>query len=223
LRADFEAKFGVRLVGTYGMTEAPGVVCAEEPDVPHIPGASGTPLPHLMLGTCDDRGERLPAGQEGELLVCAADTGEWADLYRPAIGLWTEDGLVRRAVDKTCFRTGDYGRIDTDGTVHVTGRRADVIVRGGVNVNAAELESVLGQLPGVRDVAVVGTYDERLGQRILAFVEPSPGVALDVEQLRGEARQVLSHGKVPDQFVVGALPRNAMGKVARKQLVTPAT
>jgi acyl-CoA synthetase (AMP-forming)/AMP-acid ligase II len=223
LRADFEAKFGVRLVGTYGMTEAPGVVCAEDPDVPHVPGASGTPLPHLVVGTCDDRGGRLAAGQEGELLVCASDTGEWADLYRPAIGLWAEDGLVPRAADERCFRTGDYGRIDTDGTVHLTGRRADVIVRGGVNVNAAEIESVLGQLAGVRDVTVVGAHDERLGQRIVAFVEPSPGVSLDAGQLRGEAREVLSHGKVPDEFVVGVLPRNAMGKVARKQLTIPAT
>ena len=218
LRGDFEAKFGVRLVGTYGLTEAPGVVCTEDPDIPHVPGASGTPLPHLTVRTCDDHGRCLAEGQEGELVVCAADRGEWADLYRPAIGRWTENGFVATSLDEKCFRTGDYGWVDTDGTVHVTGRGADVIVRGGVNVNAAELESVLGQLPGVRDIAVVGKRDERLGQRIVAFVEPTSGVSLDAAQLRQKAQDLLSHGKVPDEFIVGVLPRNAMGKVARKQL-----
>ncbi|WP_293047397.1 class I adenylate-forming enzyme family protein [Mycobacterium sp.] len=223
LRAAFEAKFGVRLVGTYGMTEAPGVVCSEKPDASHIPGASGTPLPHLAVGTCDDHGRRLTEGQEGELLVSAADSGKWADLYRPAMGRWTENGLVRTTLDEKSFRTGDYGWVDTDGAIHVTARRADVIVRGGVNVNAAEIESLLGQLPGVRDVAVVATPDARLGQRILAFAEPSPGISLDAAELRRQAQSLLSHGKVPDEFVVGGLPRNAMGKVARKELVTPAS
>ena len=218
LRSAFEAKFGVRLVGTYGMTEAPGVVCAEDPDIPHVVGASGRPLPHLVVSTCDEQGQYLPARQEGELLVCAIDHGPWANRYRPAIGTWSDSGLIRRPSNEKFLRTGDYGWVDYDGTVHVTGRKADVIVRGGVNVNAAELESVLGQLPAVRDVAVVGEPDERLGQRIVAFVEPTHGAAADPDELRCRARGLLSHGKVPDEFVVGTLPRNAMGKVARGEL-----
>jgi acyl-CoA synthetase (AMP-forming)/AMP-acid ligase II len=114
------------------------------------------------------------------------------------------------------LRTGDYGWVDCDGTVFVTGRAADVIVRGGVNVNAAEIETVLGQLPGVRGVAVIGEDDDRLGQRIVAYVETPPDV--DAAELRRRACAVLSHSKVPDEFVVTELPRNAMGKVARAQL-----
>lgn len=218
LRCEFEAKFGVRLVSTYGMTEAPGVVCIEDPNVPHIAGASGTPLPHLMVNACDERGQHLPARQEGELVVCATDHGPWSDLYRPAVGTWSDAGLVRRPSNGKCFRTGDYGWVNNDGMVHITGRKADVIVRGGVNLNAAELESVLGQLPGIRDVAVVGEHDERLGQRIVAFVEPTPGTAVDPGELRRQARGVLSHGKMPHEFIVDWLPRNAMGKVARGRL-----
>jgi acyl-CoA synthetase (AMP-forming)/AMP-acid ligase II len=221
LRAAFEAKFGVRLVGSYGMTEAPGAVCIEDPGIPHIAGASGTPLPHLIVGACDERGQRLPAQQEGELVVRATDHGPWADAYRPAIGTWGDTGLIRRPSNERYLRTGDYGRVDADGTVHVTARKADVLLRGGVTVNAAELESVLGQLPGVRDVAVVGEHDERLGQRILAFVEPTSGTTVDPAELRRQARGVLSHGKVPDDFVVDVLPRNAMGKLARQQLKHP--
>lgn len=221
LRSEFEAKFGLRLVGTYGMTEAPGVVCIEDPDIPHVPGASGTPLPHLVVAACDGSGHRLSAGRKGQLSVCGADSGPWADLYRPALGRWTDDGLWAPEPDQRCFLTGDYGWVDPDGTVHVTGRQADVIVRGGVNVNAAELESVLGQLCGVRDVAVIGVPDERLGQRIVAFAEPTTGATLDAAELRTQAREVLSHGKVPDEFVIAVLPRNAMGKVARGQLAAP--
>ena len=218
LRSAFEAKFGKRLVGTYGMTEAPGVVCIEDPDVPHIEGACGTPLPHLVVRTCDENGCPLPARQEGELVVSATKSGEWDDVYRPAIGTWTEHGFAPRPPDEKELRTGDYGWVDDDGTVHVNGRKADVIVRGGVNVNAAELESVLGELAAVREIAVVGERDDRLGQRIVAFIEPAAGATVDAAWLRQQARGMLAHGKVPDEFVVGVLPRNAMGKVVRAKL-----
>lgn len=216
LRAAFEAKFGVRLIGSYGMTEAPAVVCIESPDRAHVEGGSGRPLPHVRVEACDDTGHPLPAGTEGELVVSAAETGPWAGMYRPAVGTWTQTGLQPRP--GTRLRTGDRGWVDADGEVHVTGRQADVIVRGGVNVNAAEIESVLGRLAEIRDVAVLGEPDDRLGQRIIAFVEPAPGMVVEPERLRARAREVLAHGKVPDEFVIAALPRNAMGKVARGEL-----
>jgi acyl-coenzyme A synthetase/AMP-(fatty) acid ligase len=216
LRSAFEEKFGVRLVGSYGMTEAPGPVCIEDPARPHVAGGSGRPLPHVRVQACDETGRPLPPGAEGELVVSAAESGPWAGLYRPALGTWTETGLQPRP--DIVLRTGDRGWVDAHGEIHVTGRQADVIVRGGVNVNAAEIESVLGQLDEIRDLAVIGEPDDRLGQRIVAFVEPAPGAAPDPEQLRRRARGLLAHGKVPDEFVVTTLPRNAMGKVARGRL-----
>src|SRR5690606_39418598 len=112
----------------------------------------------------------------------------------------------------------DWGGVDADGEGHVAGRQADVSVRGGVNVNAAEIESVLGRQAEIRDVAVLGEPDDRLGQLIIAFVEPAPGMVVEPERLRARAREVLARGKVPDEFVIAALPRNAMGKVARGRL-----
>lgn len=218
LREEFEQKFQVALAGSYGMTEAPGVVCAEDSDAAHIPGASGRPLPHVEVAACDGAGRVLPSRTEGELIVGPRRSGEWAGCYAPALGAWTTAGLQRRSLQDRVLRTGDYGWVDDGGTVFVTGRKADVLVRGGVNVNAAELESVLRQLPLVRDIAVVGEPDHRLGQRIVAYVEPTGGESLDPEVLREQARGVLAHGKVPDEFIAGTLPRNAMGKVARGQL-----
>lgn len=216
LRTAFETKFGVRLVASYGMTEAPAVVCIEAPDVPHVPGGSGRPLPHVRVAACDDSGQPLPARTQGELVISAAETGPWAGMYRPAVGTWTELGLQLRTDAR--LRSGDRGWVDTDGEVHVTARQADVIVRGGVNVNAAEIESVLGRLAEIRDVAVIGEPDDRLGERIVAFVQSAPGATVDPEKLRVQAREMLAHGKVPDEFVVTVLPRNGMGKVARGQL-----
>ena len=112
-------------------------------------------------------GQPLPQESEGELVVSATESGAWDDVYRPAIGAWTEHGFVPRPPMKGV--PDRRLRLDRhDGAVYVTGRKADVIVRGGVNVNAAELESVLGELPGVREIAIVGEHDERLGQRIVA-------------------------------------------------------
>jgi malonyl-CoA/methylmalonyl-CoA synthetase len=218
LRSAFEGKFGRRLIGSYGMTEAPGVVCIEDPTVPHTAGSCGKPLPHLVVSACDEKSDPLPTGQEGELTVCAAESGPWAHMYLAAAGVWTTDGFTPTARPEKCFRTGDYGWVNGDGTVYVSGRKGDVIVRGGVNVNVAELESVLGQLPGVRGIAVVAEADERLGQRIIAFVETTSDVSPDIAELRRQAAELIAHGKVPDEFILTELPRNAMGKVVRAQL-----
>jgi malonyl-CoA/methylmalonyl-CoA synthetase len=218
LRAAFEAKFGVRLIGSYGMTEAPGAVCLEQIDVPHAKGGSGVALPHVRVDAVDDASRRLPPREEGELVVSAREEGPWADQFRPALGTWSPSGINLRPNSQADLRTGDRGWLSEDGTVHVTGRQVDVIIRGGVNVNAAELEAVLGTLPDVRGVAVIGVLDERLGQRIVAFVEPTARTELDPVEVRTQARSLLSHGKVPDEIVVQTLPRNAMGKVVRGEL-----
>jgi acyl-CoA synthetase (AMP-forming)/AMP-acid ligase II len=222
VRKAFEEKFDVRLVFSYGMTEAPGAVCLEDPDADHREGSSGVSLPHVVVGAVDEDGRPLARGQEGRLRVCPTDSGPWAGLFRPPIGQWIERGLVHRSSTDCCLDTGDYGWVELDGSVHISGRAAHVIVRGGVNVSAGELESILAGIAGVREIAVVGEPDERLGERIVAYVEMSVGAETDINRLRDRARNLLSHGKVPDEFVVvDTLPRNAMGKVVRPGLVRP--
>lgn len=209
LRAAFEAKFGVTLRGSYGMTEAPGPVAVEDPQRPHQSGSSGTALPHVHI-----------EAQAGELTFAAAKVGPFAGMFRPPHGIWTEHGL-QPWPDTHRLHTGDRGHVADDGSVFVSGRGAGVILRGGVSVDAGELEAVLSGLPGVRELVVVGQADERLGERIIAFVELASGAGTDPETwLRQQARALLAHGKVPDRFVVlDALPRNAMGKVERPRLV----
>jgi malonyl-CoA/methylmalonyl-CoA synthetase len=209
LRAAFEAKFGVLLRGSYGMTEAPGPVAMERVGRSHRPGCSGTALPHVAIGV----------DEQARLVITASADGPFAGMFKPPLGTWTTEGL-RSWPDATTLRTEDHGVVEADGELRVTGRASGTIVRGGVNVRVDEVEAVLSELPGVREIAIVGEPDERLGERIVAFVERRAGLTCDVAKLRAQASELLSHGKVPDEFVVvDALPRNAMGKVQRPRLL----
>lgn len=220
IRDEFEKKFSVPVRGSYGLTEAGGAVCLEDLTSKHRPGCSGFALPHAAIEVRDEAGRNVGPGRRGKLYVCAATSGPWKGLFSPPRWLWTEDdGLRPRQIDGACLDTGDYGSIDADGAVYVGAREAGVIVRGGVNVTASEIETVLGGLETVREIAVIGEPDDRLGERIVAFIEPKSGSIADAEHLRAQARALLSHAKVPDDFViVEALPRNALGKVIRNRL-----
>lgn len=220
LRAAFEDKFGVGVLGSYGLTEAGGVVCMEEPGTPHRPGCSGSALPHTRVEIRDETGQQLGPGQRGRVYVCPASDGPWAGLFSPPSWDWTEAGMRLRP-EQPCLATGDFGALDGDGRVYIHGREAGMIVRGGVNVTSAEVEAVLAGFDTIREAVVVGEPDERLGERIVAFVEPKAGAAADAAQLTDQARKVLSRSQVPDEFVVVAsLPRNALGKVVRAQLMS---
>jgi long-chain acyl-CoA synthetase len=210
IRAAFEAKFGLPVLATYGLSEAPTVVAIDPRDGRHVAGASGRPLPHLAVRITDDDGSTLPAGATGEIRVGPAD-----DRYRLMLGYWEQPEATAEALVGGELRTGDLGALDADGYLHVRDRRSLLIIRGGANVYPAEVERVLLEGPGVAACAVVGVPDERLGERVVALVE---GEAIDEEALRAHCLTHLAKYKVPERFVVATLPRNAMGKVVRKDL-----
>lgn len=113
------------------------------------------------------------------------------------------------------FTVGDLGRIDADGYVFLDGRREDLIISGGVNVYPAEVERVLGEVPGVDDIAVFGVEDDQWGQRVCAAIVGQ----VDIEALRSHAREHLAPAKRPKEFHrLDALPRTPTGKVRRLDL-----
>jgi malonyl-CoA/methylmalonyl-CoA synthetase len=117
------------------------------------------------------------------------------------------------------FRTGDLGALSGDGYLRIVGRSKDLVISGGLNVYPSEVEQVLDALPGVAESAVIGVPDEDLGEAVVAVVVPEPGVHLDIEQLRAEARASLAPFKVPKRIAVrDALPRNALGKIEKASL-----
>ncbi len=215
IRSAFAAKFGLPVLATYGLSEAPTVVAIDDRSgAGHVAGGSGRPLPHLDVQILDADGARLPAGEVGEICVAPAD-----DRYRPMLGYWDRPEATEEALADGVLHTGDLGTLDADGVLHVRDRKSLLIIRGGANVYPAEVERVLLAQPDVAGAAVLGVPDERLGERVAALVEAAPGAILDGEELRQALLAELAKYKVPERIaVVDALPRNAMGKVVRTAL-----
>jgi long-chain acyl-CoA synthetase len=211
IRSAFEAKFGLPVLATYGLSEAPTVISIDPVDGRHVAGASGRVLPHLSVRIAGDDGATLPAGDTGEICVSALD-----DRYRPMLGYWERPDATATALIDGELHTGDVGFVDADGYLHLRDRKNLVIIRGGANVYPAEVERVLLEVAGVVASAVLGVPDERLGERVVALVEAE---SIDEAALRAHCEANLAKYKVPERFVrVDQLPRNAMGKIVRAEL-----
>lgn len=221
IRSAFAEKFGLPVLATYGLTEAPTVVALDDRPArrggpsDHRPGASGRPLPHLRVRIADEDGATVPTGEVGQICVSAAD-----DRYRPMLGYWERPDATAEVLVDGELRTGDVGTLDQEGYLHVRDRLALLIIRGGANVYPAEVERVFASFSGVAASAVFGVPDERLGERVAAVVQPVPEVDLDLQALNAHLRANLARYKVPERIqVVEGLPRNAMGKIVRTELL----
>jgi long-chain acyl-CoA synthetase len=203
----FEARFGVRVMRTYGLTEAPALVSIDDLEGERPAGTSGRPLDHVAVSAPD-----------GELVLQPVATGPWAGRFRPMLGYWHQPEPTAQALDGTTLRTGDLGEVGPDGHLKVLGRRSQLIIRGGANVYPAEVERVLATAPGVAACAVIGVPDERLGERVAAVIEAPDGA--EQEGILAHCRRELAAYKVPERIAfVDQLPRNAMGKVPRAALL----
>lgn len=223
----YRERFGTDVSIGYGMTEAPTAVTRAEPahgaprlgGSPGAPGLCGRPLPWIEIQIRDDDGRVLPANEVGEICVAPARTGPVAGIYTPMLGYWKRPEETRAALRDGVLRTGDLGCLDEDGVLFIRGRRKELILRGGANVYPAEIERVLHDDPRVRACAVVGKPDERLGERVVAFVERAPGAEVTAEELRARCARELARYKVPEEWrFVDALPRTPMGKIRKPDL-----
>jgi acyl-CoA synthetase (AMP-forming)/AMP-acid ligase II len=206
--------FGARFVNGYGCSD--GAICMTGWDDPpaKIAQTVGRPTPSMSeIRILDDDGAELAVGETGE--VCAR--GPMSPLgYFESPEL---DALYR--FDGGWVHTGDLGFLDADGYLHIAGRKKDIIVRGGYNISPAETEAGLCKHPAIAEAACVGYPDERLGERMGAFVVLVPGAeAPTLEEL--EAFLVadgLAHIKCPERLeVVDAMPLNPTGKILKRVL-----
>ncbi|WP_431207902.1 class I adenylate-forming enzyme family protein [Burkholderia cepacia] len=199
---------------TYGSTET-GMICTMLPAMQERkPGSSGLPLRHVSIEVRDSLGHPQPVGQVGELWVKTPVTIKHY-LNEPALG---EDVLDARGF----FRTGDVGHLDEDGYLFITDRVKDMIITGGVNVYPAEIEAALQRHAAVEDVAVIGIPDDDFGEQVMAFCQLKAGCAASEADLLAHCEQHLASYKRPRRIVfVQDLPRNAMGKVLKRELRDP--
>ncbi len=203
LQDEFESRFGVPVLTTYGATEFMGVV------------TSWTLDDHRRHGI-DKRGSVGRVSKGVQIRVVDPATGEPLSAGQQGV---LEAKLDRIDGGRDWIRTTDLARIDEDGFLFILGRADDAIIRGGFKVMAGKVGDVIRRCPGVNDVIVLGRPDERLGEVPVAVVEPNAGATLDEGTLRRFAKEQLVPYEVPARFfVVERLPRTVSDKVSRPEV-----
>jgi acyl-CoA synthetase (AMP-forming)/AMP-acid ligase II len=195
----------------YGMTEAGSAYCImPKGEAVKRPGSVGQIAPPAIVRIVDANEVPLPAGEVGEVrMQLPGKQREYFNDPEATAETWRDGWLI----------TGDLGKLDADGYLYIVGRSKDVIIRGGNNVHATDVEHVLVQHDAVAEVAVVGAPHPVLGEDVVAFVVLHPGTEVDGEALRAFGLTQLADYKVPRQFhFVDELPRNATGKVIKPEL-----
>jgi acyl-CoA synthetase (AMP-forming)/AMP-acid ligase II len=201
---------GCALLPVYGRSEGLLVTaCSAGDTAEHVLASDGQAFPGVVLEIRDEDGKPVPAGTEGE--ICHGGPGLM-------LGYWQDPALTAQSVDAAgVSRSGDLGRVDADGYLRVTGRIKDMIIRGGINISAAEVENHLLAHPNVVAAAVVAVPDVRLGEKACAFIVPrgdAPDLAELTRFLREERK--IAPQKLPEYLqVAAALPTTMTGKVQK--------
>jgi cyclohexanecarboxylate-CoA ligase len=204
---------GCKVMAVLGQSEgAPFTMTRLEDSVDRVACSDGKDGYGTVVAILDDDGNELARGVEGE--ICARG---------PALMLGYLDDPERTEEAFTSdgwLRSGDLGRMDDDGYIRVTGRKKDIIIRGGLNITPSEVEEMLLEHPDVVDVSCVGMPDKVFGEKMCAFVVPAEGTTPTLENLAHFLRQRnIATQKLPERVELRTeLPRNVIGKVEKFKL-----
>ncbi len=202
---------GVPLVQGWGMTEtSPAGTMLDATDAIRKVGSAGKAMMHTAIRIVDDAGKDVAAGGIGELLIKGPNITP---------GYWNKTEATERAFTDGWLHTGDAARLDDEGFVYIVDRWKDMYISGGENVYPAEVENVVFQLPQVADAAIIGVPNERWGEVGMAIVVRKTGQPLEEADIVAHCLSRLARFKVPQSVAfVDALPRNATGKVLKREL-----
>ena len=211
--------FGAEFIQAYGMTETTGTIVSLWPE-DHDPNgnvrmrAAGRALPGVELKIVDEEGNALPTGEVGELMTRSSNN---------MLGYWKlPDATAKTVTADGWIRTGDAAYLDADGYLFIHDRVKDMIITGGENVYPAEVESAIYGHPAIAEVAVIGVPDEKWGEAVKAVCVAKPGMTIDEADVIAWTRAKIAAFKVPKSIdIIAALPRNASGKILRKDLRAP--
>ena len=207
---EFNEKFPIPLIEGYGLSEASPVVSLNPIRGPWKAGSIGVPVSNVEVTVQNDRGEVLQIGEVGEICVRGGNVMQ---------GYWNQPEETAKTLRNGWLLTGDVGFKDEDGYFFITDRKKDMLLVNGINVYPREIEEVIYQFAGVKEVAVIGQPDARKGEQPVAFVSPNEGVTLDEKTLLQFVRGRLADYKVPRRVTfLPTLPRNATGKILKTAL-----
>lgn len=205
-------------IQVYGMTETTGTVCMLPPEDHDVNGnermrSAGKALPGVTVKVVDEQGNELPRGEIGELVIHSPSN---------MTGYWNLPDATKSSLVDGWMHTGDAAIMDDDGYVYIQDRIKDMIITGGENVYPAEVESAIYGHPAIAEVAVIGIPDDKWGEAVKAVVARKPGVELSEDDVIAYAREKVAAFKAPKSVdFIDALPRNASGKILRKDLRAP--
>jgi len=210
-------KFGVQLSELYGLTEGIGTILNPE-EMAGKTGSVGRPFANVDIKIVNDAGVELPRGQIGE--IAGYGSSMMKEYYKKPDK--TAECILRDERGRTYLKTGDMGKLDSDGFLYILDRKKDMILSGGINVFAADLENIIAGHPAVADNTVIAIPHEKWGESPLALVVPRPGAALTEEELMNWANERLAkYQRLARVEFRDSLPRNILGKVMKRQLREP--
>jgi acyl-CoA synthetase (AMP-forming)/AMP-acid ligase II len=211
LKEEVIAKLGDGfLFEVYGSTEMGIITVLRPEDQLRKPGSCGKPYGGIEFRIVKDDGTVAEPGEQGELFM---STGLAMDGYHRTTEQLGEHG------DGDWKSVGDVAFVDEEGYVSICDRKKDMVISGGVNIYPAEIEAVIHEHPGIIDVAVFGVPDDEWGERVHAVVQPKPGTALDVDELRAFVDERLAGYKRPRSYEMrDELPRTESGKLLKRVL-----
>ena len=206
----FHSKTGHFILERYGMTET-NIICSNPIKGKRKAGTVGLPLKDQKLKIVDDNFNNLDEGEIGNVQVRGPNVFN---------GYWNlPDKTKEDFTNDNFFNTGDKGFIDEDGYLTIVGRSKDMIISGGLNVYPKEIESIIDDLEGVYESAVIGVKDDDLGEKVVAVIVKKAGSGITKDALISSLKEDIAGFKVPKNIIfVEELPRNAMGKVQKNIL-----
>jgi len=211
VKHEFESRYGVRLIENYGLSETLFVTARSE-NTRCSPGYVGEALPGIALRIVNDDAEQQAPGVEGEVQILTPHL---------MAGYLDAEGRLLEMNAAAWFATGDVGRLDGETSLSITGRKKDIIIRGGVNISPAAIEDVLMHVDGVSEVAVVSIPHELYGEDIVAVLKLEAGVEVDLilESVAAHAKRNLAQHQQPARYMaIDELPRTTSGKVQKVRI-----
>jgi acyl-CoA synthetase (AMP-forming)/AMP-acid ligase II len=192
----------------YGQTEASARLTYLPSDkVNEKRGSIGIAIPGVTIEIRDKSGNLVTPGQTGE--ICAQGPNIM-------LGYWKDEKKTKQVIIDGWLHTGDLAHYDRDGFIYIDGRSSDMIKSGGNRISPKEVEEVIQEIDGVQEVAVVGVYDDLLGETIKAFVVPMKDAPIDIKAVQLHCRKNLAIYKIPKSVeFIESLPKTASGKVQR--------
>lgn len=205
----FEKKFGLEIIEGYGLTESTNGTINNPPHATRK-GSIGKPLDGVLAKICDPEGKEVSTGETGEIVLQGPNIMK---------GYYNNQKATEETKKDGWLHTGDVGHVDADGYFYITGRKKDMIIRGGENIYPKEIEELIYKLSQVSECCILGVPDDVYGEQVLAAIHLKDGESLEEKEVKSFLSQNLARYKVPAYILfVDDFPRTASGKIQKPQL-----